>query len=47
MAQIWEGVNRNPVADPGFPVRGANPIGEGANIQHRHFSVKTCAKIKK
>ena len=34
-------------ADPGFPVGGAPTlVGGGANLQHRHFSVKTYVKTK-
>ena len=33
--------------DPGFPVGGAPTlVGGGANLQHRHFSVKTYVKTK-
>ena len=33
--------------DPGFPVGGAPTlIGGGANLRHRHFSVKTYVKTK-
>ena len=31
------------VADPGFPFGGG---GDGANLQHGHFSVETRAKMK-
>ena len=36
-----------PGADPGFPVGGAPTlVGGGANLRHRHFSVKTYVKTK-
>ena len=33
------------MAEPGFPVGGRRAIG-GANLRHRHFSVKKYAKTK-
>ena len=36
-------------ADPGFPIGGGGAptlVGRGANLQHRHFSVKTYVKTK-
>ena len=40
--------NESPAgADPGFPVGGAPTlIGGGANLRHRHFSVKPHVKMK-
>ena len=35
-----------PVADPEFPIGGVLTHWGGANLQHIHFSVKTCAKMK-
>ena len=36
-----------PRADPGFPIGGVPTlIGGGANLRHRHFSVKTYVKTK-
>ena len=37
----------SPGADPGFPIGGVPTlIGGGANLRHRHFSVKTYVKMK-
>ena len=34
------------VADPGFPIGGANPVGRGADVQCGHFVAKMYAKMK-
>ena len=45
-ADINDNTN-NAGADPGFPVGGMPTlIGGGANLRHRHFSVKTYVKTK-